>query len=92
MGDDGVSVEVLKIIKKELEENNIKIFAIETDINSLFSIIEEDDVVIFVDAMISSGKVGEVKAFKPNLPEQNEFFAMFIFHGILYLKWLKKFI
>ncbi|CCJ34334.1 Hydrogenase maturation protease delta subunit,HyaD-like [Caloramator australicus RC3] len=75
MGDDGVSVEVLKIIKKELEENNIKIFAIETDINSLFSIIEEDDVVIFVDAMISSGKVGEVKAFKPNLPEQNEFFC-----------------
>lgn len=75
MGDDGVSVEVLKIIKKELEENNIEVFAIETDINSLFSIIEEDDVVIFVDAMISSGKVGEVKIFKPELPEQNEFLS-----------------
>ncbi|WDU84694.1 hydrogenase maturation protease [Caloramator sp. Dgby_cultured_2] len=59
MGDDGVSVEVLKIIKKELEENNIEVFILETDINFLFSIIEEDDVVIFVDAMISSENVGK---------------------------------
>lgn len=75
MRDDGVSIEVLKRIKKELEGNQIEVFVLETDINFLFSILKEDDLAIFVDAMISSGNVGEVKIFRPDLSEENECFC-----------------
>ncbi|SEF88276.1 Hydrogenase maturation protease [Caloramator fervidus] len=65
MGDDGISIYILKRIKDRLEDMNIKVFIVETDINFLIDIVEENDILIIVDALLSKGKVGSVNVFKP---------------------------
>jgi hydrogenase maturation protease len=60
MGDDGIGVYVVEALRKQRKDDHITYIAGETDIDYCLHVIEDADVLIIVDAVVSSNKVGEV--------------------------------
>ena len=64
MKDDGVAIEAAKILKDDLFVLNIEVVIGETDCQSCFYLLGEDDFVIVLDALCIGAEPGSIHLYK----------------------------
>lgn len=60
MKDDGIGIEVAKVVEEKLLEKNIEVIYAETDVQYGISNIQEDDLIFVLDAAYYGKKPGEI--------------------------------
>lgn len=60
MRDDGIGSRVVEAIESSLQERDISSFIAETDFECCFDVINPDDLVIIIDAMVQGNKPGSI--------------------------------
>lgn len=60
MRDDGIGLYVVEALQEQRMDKRIRFIAGETDIDYCLNVIEDADVLIIVDAVVSGNKAGEV--------------------------------
>jgi hydrogenase maturation protease len=63
MMDDGIGLYVVEALQEQQLDERIKLILGETDIDYCLHVIEDTDVLIIVDAMVSGNTAGEVALF-----------------------------
>lgn len=64
MMDDGIAIEVLEKLKNKLEPLSIKVIIGETDSQFCFQQLNEDDLIIILDASYSGAAAGKIQTYK----------------------------
>jgi hydrogenase maturation protease len=64
MKDDGVAIEVAKILEDRLSDLNIEIIIAETDCHNCFYLLDQEDFVLILDALYKGTEPGSIHIFK----------------------------
>ena len=64
MKDDAVGIMTAEALKDVLEDLKIETVLGETDVNYTFDLLDENDFIIFLDAVVSGGKPGDIHVYK----------------------------
>ncbi|MDW8803106.1 hydrogenase maturation protease [Clostridium sp. A1-XYC3] len=63
MEDDGIAIAVIENIRAGLEEKNVEVIVGETDFNYCISMINDEDLLLIIDAASYGGTAGEINTY-----------------------------
>lgn len=64
MKDDGIAIAVVERLKNKLNSFNLDIIIVETDCQSGFYLLDENDFVIILDALCTGAEPGSISVFR----------------------------